>query len=159
MRSGSGLVGLALILMEQAAIAASPTADSILASLQAQTSLQSINARTSCATPESRRDPNAIIICGRRETSRYRYGQRGQPYSSKFKGMTPQQVADALAGVHHYRPMAGERAYHQFNSMDIASTRHAAMSGGLGRILDPLGLGFRTMKSRDIYFGLQEDVE
>jgi hypothetical protein len=155
-----GIMAAAGLMVTSAALAESPTAESVMASLRSQTTIQAINARTSCATPERLRDPNTIIVCGRRETSKYRYGQRGQPYSSKYKGMTPTQVANAVAGIHPYQPSNGERAYNSFQSLMVADRATRGDPGGLAGILDPLNLGFGTsMKSRDIFWGLQDDVE
>jgi hypothetical protein len=136
------------------------TADSVLASLKTQTTVNAINARTSCATPAHLRDPNSIIVCGRRETSKYRYGQRGQPYSSKYKGMTPQQVANALAGIELYQPSYGERAYNGFQQIKRDTQAHLGVPAGLAAITDPYNAGFgASRKSRDLYWGLQQDDE
>ncbi len=151
---------LLLLILSAPALAQMPTAESVMASLKAQTTVDSINARTRCSTPANQRDPNTIIVCGRRETSRYRYGQRGQPYSSKYKGLTPQQVANAVAGIHPYQPSAGERAYNGFQSLLRDQQMHQGVPGGLAAILDPYNAGFgASQKSRDLYWGLQQDDE
>lgn len=148
------------VLMVTCSQAESATAESVLKALKAQTSIAAINARTSCATPAHLRDPNAIIVCGRRETSRYRYGQRGQPYHSRYKGLTPQQVANAVAGIELYQPSYGERAYNGFQALKRDTQYHLGVPGGLAAITDPYNAGFgATRKSRDLYFGLQQDVE
>ncbi len=142
------------------AFAQTPSAESVMDALKKQTTVSAINARTNCATPANRRDPNTIIVCGRRETSRYRYGQRGQPYSSKYKGMTAQQVANAVAGIQPYRAPAGERAYGAFQSLIRDQDMHRGVPGGLAGILDPYNAGFgATRSSRDLFWGLQQDDE
>lgn len=156
-RHGFAYLGLLVV---SAAHADSPTAESVMSSLKSQTTVQAINARTSCATPEHLRDPDVIIVCGRRETSKYRHGQRGNPYSSKYKRMTPTEVANAIAGIVPYQPSNGERAYNSFQSLMVADRMTRGDPGGLAGILDPLNVGYgATMKSRDLFWGIQDDVE
>jgi hypothetical protein len=148
---------LALLLASSPAAAQKATVDDVMSSLKLKTSLAAINARTSCATPAHLRDPNTIVVCGRRETSRYRYGQRGQPYSAKFRGMTPQQVANALSGIDMYQPSAGERAYNGFQAAKRDQQMHLGVPGGLAAITDPFNAGFgATRKSRDLFWGIQQ---
>jgi hypothetical protein len=149
-----------VMLMASPLQAEEASVESVLKSLKAQTTVSAINARTSCATPEHLRDPNTIVVCGRRETSRYRYGQRGQPYSSRYKGMTPQEVANAVVGVEIYQTTAGERAYTGFQALNRDTQTHLGVPAGLAAILDPYNAGFgATLKSQDLYLGLQQDVE
>lgn len=149
-----------LLMLSATAAAQDVTADSVMSALKLQTSVQTINARTSCATPASKRDPDTIVVCGKRESSRYRYGQRGQPYSSKYKGLTPQQVANAVAGITFDPPMAGERAYNHFEALNNEQRSHLGLAPGLAGILDPLNLGYGTSRtSRDVFFGLQQDED
>jgi hypothetical protein len=74
--------------------------------------------------------------------------------------MTPTQVANAVGDIHPYQPSAGERSYNFFQSRVREDLATRVGATGLAGILDPLGMGYgATMKSRDIYWGLQEDVE
>ncbi len=130
---------------------AADTAAGALARAKELTSTQALSARAKCNSGGA-----DIVVCGRRETAKYRFGQRGNPYSNKYNGMGPTEVAYAIAGIEI--PV--------FNKADWAVGRqkmvnNAAPVGtntlGLAGILDPYNMGFgTTRKSSEIFWGQQD---
>jgi hypothetical protein len=145
------LISWATLVLTTSIVMAADSSETVLARAKELTSTQALNPRPKCngGGPD-------IVVCGRRETSKYRFGQRGNPYSNKFNGMSPTEVAYAIAGIE--LPV--------FNTSDWAVGRqkmvnNAAPIGtntqGLAGILDPFNMGFgTTRKSNEIFWGQQD---
>jgi hypothetical protein len=135
-------------------VRAEDTTDAVIAAAKQRTSPAALNPPVKCGSTSSSGD---IVVCGRRETAKYRYGQRGLPYSNKFKGFSPTEVAYALAGI----------KLPTFNTADWAVARQKIVTsivpigtttGGLGAILDPLSLGYGTSRKSSEIFWAQQDA-
>jgi hypothetical protein len=133
---------------------AEDTAEAVIATAKQRTSPAALNPPVKCGSKSNSGD---ILVCGRRETAKYRYGQRGLPYSNKFKGFSPTEVAYALAGI----------KLPTFNTADWAVARQEIVTrivpigtttGGLGAILDPLSLGYGTTRKSSEIFWAQQDA-
>ncbi len=141
----------ALLLTAAHPAMADDTADSALALAKARTSVESVTDRPNCYGKDA---AQSIVVCGKRSTSRYRYGQRGLPYSKRFKGYSPNEVANALAGVvlPHFNRADWAMAV---SPTPLQQSNVGTFTGGLAQILDPLNLGYGTRNSREIFWAQQ----
>jgi hypothetical protein len=154
MKKAIHLMSVALALCAMS-VRAEDTAETVIATAKQRTSPAALNPPVKCGSTSSSGD---IVVCGRRETAKYRYGQRGLPYSNKFKGLSPTEVAYALAGIalptYNRSDWAVARQQLVTNIVPIGTT-----TNGLSGILDPLSLGYGTSRKSSEIFWAQQDVD